>query len=138
MNSEAQPIRAPQGAIAWTAVDGFAYDEHEVPRHVDAGELVLVVSSDGMLRGVQPHDHAPMIAVVRVEADVVEVIQRLEELAGGTASVRDVNELRARMTAAVHRVDVLEDRATGLDTGLAVEVAALKHRVRRLEDRGSR
>lgn len=104
MNAAA-PVRAPDGAYAWSSLRGWLYDP-DGPSDAVEGDVILTVSSDGLLRGVLPTDRAPLSAVLRVEGDVVEVVQRLDDLA---------------------------DRAAGLDTGLAVEVAALKHRVRRLE-----
>lgn len=104
-------IRAPHGAIAWTAADGWLYEGEPVPSSEDSGDLVLVVSDDGYVRGVAHYDRAPLAALLRIETDLVEMVRRLGELA---------------------------DLAQGLDTGLAVEVSMLKGRVRQLESRGLR
>jgi len=109
MTSESHLIRAPQGAIAWTPDLGYLYEREEVPRHVEASSVVLVVGSDGWLEGVTNHDRALLTSLLRIDADLDQLVQRLDELA---------------------------DRAAGLDTGLAVEVNALKGRVRQLENRG--
>ena len=109
MNHDAQPVRAPAGARAWTPDIGWLYEREEVPRHVEAGAVALVVSDDGWLRGVTDDDHAPLAAVLRIDGDLAEVVER---------------------------IDALADRAEGLDTGLAVEVSMLKARVRQLENRG--
>ena len=47
-------IRAPAGAVGWTARDGFVYDVADMPTRIEAGDYVLVVSSDG----VDPRHHA--------------------------------------------------------------------------------
>ena len=112
-----EPLRAPAGARGWTPADGWLYDGDELPRQVEgAGDMVLVVSDDGMVRGVQPHAVAPLAAVLRVDADLAEVVARLDDLGDrlvgvDTAEATDVNELRARVTALVRRVDRLEGRA---------------------------
>lgn len=138
-------MRAPQGAVAWTPEDGFLYRNDPVPVALEAGDLVLVVSDDGELRGVTPHDRAPLAAMLRVDGDLADVVTRLDEIADELAVLE--RQAGARLTAAVHRLSTLEelharlaervsdlgDRAEGLDTGLATEVAALKHRVRTLE-----
>ena len=64
---------------------------------------------DGWLHGVTEHDGAPLSAVLRIDGDVAGVVQR---------------------------TDALADPAAGLETGLAVEVAALRGRLRQLENRG--
>ena len=78
--------------------------------------MVLVVSGDGMVRGVQPHAVAPLAAVLRIDTDLAEVVARLDDLGDRLAGIdigeaTDVNELRARVTALVRRVDLLEGRA---------------------------
>ena len=106
--SAAQPVRAPQGAVAWTPQAGWVYDHLELPQRVEGDSYVLMVSEhDGRLRGVTANDTAPLLAVLRVEADVAEIVRRLDDLA---------------------------DRAEGASTDVAVEVAALKRRVRKLEE----
>lgn len=108
MQNDAHLIRAPQGAIAWTTADGWLYDGDPMPTTPDIGDLVLMVSPDGYLRGVTLHDRAPLASLLRIDADLAEVVRRIDHLA---------------------------DRAEGLDTSTAVEVAMLKGRVRRLEER---
>jgi len=110
-----EPLRAPAGARGWTPADGWLYDGDELPERVDEGPM-LVVSDDGMLRGVTRRDRAPLTAVLRVDADLAEVVARLDDLGDrlvgvDTAEATDVNELRARVTALVRRVDRLEGRA---------------------------
>ncbi|MBW3605399.1 MAG: hypothetical protein KY460_10925 [Actinobacteria bacterium] len=108
MTNDATLIRAPQGALAWTAPDGWLYEPTEVRSSVDAGHMTLIVDDNGWLRGVTPHDGAPLAAVLRMDADLTQLVQGLGDLA---------------------------ERAQGLDTGLAVEMSMLKGRVRQLENR---
>lgn len=139
-------LRAPAGAIGWTPDSGWIYDEHEAPAALEEhGGLVLVVSDDGMVRGVTSSDRAPLSAVLRVDGDLVDVVTRLDEVADELAVLE--RQAGARLIALLHRVDTLEgvharlaervsdigDKQIGQDTDLAVEVAALKSRVRRLE-----
>ena len=109
MQNDAQPVRAPQGALGWSPDGGWLYEPTEVRSSVDAGHMTLVVSDDGWLRGVTDHDRAPLAAVLRIDGDLVEVVARLDQLA---------------------------ERAEAADTGNAVEIAALRGRVRQLENRG--
>lgn len=116
MNDSTDLIRAPQGALAWTPARGYLYEPAEVPAHVEAGELVLVVSDDGYLRGVAHYDRAPLASLLRVEGDLAEIVARLDDLGDTVAGIdtgiaTDVNMLRARMDALVHRVDQLAARA---------------------------
>lgn len=109
----AEPLRAPVGAVGWSPDAGWLYDTQEVVKRVDRDAYVLVVSNDGYLRGVTPTDRAPLVAVVRVDGDLAEVVARLDDLADrahglDVSEATDVNELRARVTALVHRVDRLE------------------------------
>ena len=110
-------IRAPQGAIAWTPTDGWVYDAVELPDHIEQGHYVVVVSErDGMVRGVTAYTTAPLVALLRVDADLAEVVERVgelgEQLAGlGTGEALDMNEVRARLAAIVHRVTRLEGGA---------------------------
>lgn len=117
MTGDTQPVRAPRGALAWTAHTGFVYDSNVMAGidAAEAGDLVLMVSDDGYLHGVLPHDRTPLAALLRVEADV-DALRRV------------VADLGAR-------VGDLGDRVEGRDTGEAVELVALKARVRRLEER---
>ena len=108
MQNDAQPIRAPQGALAWTPAEGYLYERSEIAVHVAAGSMVLVVSDDGYLRGVTERDRAPLAALLRLEGDLTEVVRRLDDLGEAVA---------------------------GFDAGVAVDLSALKGRVRRLEER---
>ena len=109
MPDSTRNVRAPQGALAWTAVHGWLYEHEMAPSPTDTRDLLLVVSEDGYLRGVAFHDRAPLVAVLRIDGDLTEIVARIDNLA---------------------------DRVVGLDTGLAVEVSMLKGRVRQLENRG--
>lgn len=140
-------MKAPAGAVAWVPEDGFLYRNDPLPVALEDGDLVLIVSDDGELRGVQPHDRAPLSAILRVDADLVDVVTRLDEVADELVVLE--RQVSARMTAVVHRVGVVEelharlaervsdlgDRAEGLDTAVASEVAALTARLRQLEGR---
>lgn len=70
-----------------------------------------------------------------LQTDVDQLGERVNDVAGDLARHTRITD--ALLTALKHRVDVLEDRASGLDTGFAVEVAELKRRVSRLEGRSS-
>lgn len=132
MNSEPQPIPAPQGAIAWTPDTGYLYEPGEVPIHVETGAVVLVVSDDGQLRGVKAHDRVPLAAVLRVEGDIAEVVMRLDDLGDHVAGIdtsvaSDSNGLRARTDALVARVE----RLTEMHARLAERVSDIGDRVDR-------
>lgn len=109
----AEPIRAPEGAVGWTARGGYLYERGDMPRRVVAGEMVLVVSADGMVRGVT---EPALAAVLRLDGDMAEVVQRLAEVGETVAGVDtgaagDVAELRTRMRSLAARVDRLEHGA---------------------------
>lgn len=88
----AEPVRVPNGAQAWIAREAWLYEADGVPVELAAGQLVLVVSDDGYVRGIGPDDLAPLAAVLRIDGDVTEIVLRLGDL---------------------------KDRAAGFDTGLA-------------------
>lgn len=140
MNDSTDRVRAPQGARGWTASGGYVYDETEMPRRLEGGAMLLVVSHDGYVRGVTERDHAPLAAILRLDGDLHEVVARLDELAdelrGRQSAVADRLDQLTRLHAELStRVGDLGDRAAGLDTSLAVEVAGLKSRVGALEQR---
>lgn len=115
MQNNAQPIPAPQGAVAWTPSRGFVYERPEAAAAVDAGETVHVVSRDGYLRGVAPSNRAPLVALLRVEGDVAELVARVGDLGETVAGLDagesvDVSDLRSRVAALTHRVVQLEAR----------------------------
>jgi hypothetical protein len=77
-----EPIRAPQGSIAWTPRDGWVYDPVDMPTRVADGHYVLVVSErDGMVRGVTGTTTAPLTAVLRIDADLTELVHTLNDIA---------------------------------------------------------
>jgi hypothetical protein len=79
MQSEPIEVRAPQGAVGWTPTTGWLYDVRDLPDHVDAGHYVIVVSeSDGMVR-LNSIETAPLAAVLRLETDVAELRNRVED-----------------------------------------------------------
>lgn len=123
------PIRAPAGAVGWTASAGYLFDSAELTHRATAGEVVLVVPAEGMLRGVTPDNRAPLLAVLRLDGDLVDVVTRLDDLSDRIDQVTRMHD------ALAEPVSDLGDRAAGLDTGLAVEVSTLKGRVRKLEER---
>ena len=122
----AEPIRAPAGAIAWTPDDGWLYHAADLPERVTAGHYTLVVSDDGHLRGVSDTQPAPLAAVLRIDADVSELVQRVGDLAeeqtaqsdrwaamlaGASAGeALDVSELRRQLRALTQRIERLERR----------------------------
>ena len=55
---------------------------------MSTGETVLVVSRDGCPRGVTSTARAPLAALLRVEGDIAEVVQRLDDLADTVAGQR--------------------------------------------------
>jgi hypothetical protein len=71
----------PAGAVGWTPRDGWAFDVAELPTHVDDGDYVLTVSADGLVRGVTAVTGAPLLALLRVEADVAELVEALHDVA---------------------------------------------------------
>lgn len=113
-------VRAPVRAIGWSPMRGFIDELSELTEARLEGELVLDVT-DGREPVVEAVEgDCPLSIAVRVDREVSELR-------------RVVARLVDRVAPLERRVDVLEDRAAGLDMGLAVEVAALKTRVRRLE-----
>jgi hypothetical protein len=78
-------VRAPQGAVGWTPRDGWAFDVAELPTHVEDGDYVLTVSADGLIRGLTAVTTAPLIALLRVEADVAELVEALRDVAEHSA-----------------------------------------------------
>ena len=106
-------VLAPAGALGWSASRGFIDSPGELFEAQGEGEVVLDVDDDQVLRDVE--GDAPLAVTVRHDRELTDV---------------------RRVTAGLAvRVSDLGDRAAGLDTGLATEVAALKARVRRLEGR---
>jgi hypothetical protein len=82
MSDPYEAIRAPQGAIAWTPTDGWIYDVVELPTRVVDGHYMLVVSErDGVIWGVTATTTAPLAAVLRIEADLTELVLRLNDIA---------------------------------------------------------
>lgn len=110
-------VQAPAGALGWTASRGFITDTDELYEARLEGELMLEVTD--------PPDPQPWGVVADVEGDC--------PLAVAVRVDREVAELRRLHVRLAARVSDLGDRAAGLDTGIATEVAALKARVRRLE-----
>ena len=94
-------IRAPHGAVAWTPANGWLYSPDDVPILLEDGDLVIVVSDDGVIRGVTSHDRAPLSAVLRIDGDVSELVARIGDLE------QPISELKARVDALVARVDRL-------------------------------
>lgn len=75
-------MRAPQGAIAWTPAIGWMYEPVDLRERVTAGHYVLVVSErDGIVRGLTETTTAPLSAVLRIDADVTELVLRLNDIA---------------------------------------------------------
>jgi hypothetical protein len=73
-------VRAPEGAIAWTPTDGWLYDVADLPTRVEDGHYVLVVSErDGLVR-ISGTETAPLAAVLRIDADVTELVLSLHDI----------------------------------------------------------
>lgn len=109
-------VAAPDGAIAWSVSLGFIDDLDELTEARIDGDLLLPVTDDdpaGLVASVE--GDAPLACVVRIDRELLTLTRVLARLA--------------------ERVSDLGDRAAGLDTGIAVEVAQLKTRVRKLETR---
>lgn len=94
-------IRAPHRAVAWTPAGGWLYSPDDVPILVEDGDLVIVVSDDGVIRGVTNHDRAPLSAMLRIDGDVSQLVERIADLE------QPISELKARVDALVARVDRL-------------------------------
>ncbi|CAN5922042.1 hypothetical protein BH23ACT10_BH23ACT10_10760 [soil metagenome] len=112
-------VQAPVAAIGWSPARGFIDDADDLQEARFEGELILDVTdpTTGRVFGV----------VEAVEGDC--------PLAVAVRQDREICELRRVHARLAERVSDLGDRAEGLDIGLATEVAALKHRVRMLEQR---
>lgn len=106
----APPVTAPPGAIGWSARDGWIFDQEVLQRAMKrtAPDMALLVSRDGLVHGVLPHDLAPLIAVLRIETELADMTQALLDLS---------------------------DRAQGLDTDQAVAITQIRARLERLGDR---
>jgi hypothetical protein len=95
MPDPAEPVRAPQGAIAWTPTDGWVYDAADLPARIEDDHFVLVVSErDGMMRGVTAFTSTPLVATLRIDADLSELVLRVADLA-------------EELAAALNRLDAL-------------------------------
>lgn len=73
------PVRAPS-AVGWTPAEGWVYDVAELPSRVEDGHFVLVVT-DGRVLAVSGTATAPLAAVLRIDADVTELVLRLHDIA---------------------------------------------------------
>jgi hypothetical protein len=61
---------------------GWAYDPVELPTRLVDGHYVLVVSErDGVIRGVTATTAAPLAAVLRIDADLTELVHTLNDIA---------------------------------------------------------
>jgi hypothetical protein len=77
-----QPVRAPQGAVGWTPALGWIYDVAELPTRVTDGHYVLVVSErDGTIRGISGTTTAPLVAQLRLDTEVAELVSALNDVA---------------------------------------------------------
>ena len=79
-----RPVRAPEGAKFWVPSTGYIYSTAELPEASTDSDYVLVVSTDGMMRGVTSTMPAPLQALLRVETDVSELVAVINELRGGS------------------------------------------------------
>lgn len=77
MNSELDPIPAPQDALGWSPEDGFIYDRKVLTDRLAQGWYVHMISDDGRLYGVMAQDRAPLAAVLRLEGDVASLVEAL-------------------------------------------------------------
>jgi hypothetical protein len=131
-------VAAPVQALAWSPSRGFIVDLDDLTEARLEGEHVLEVTdaTDGAPFGVvaDVEGEAPLAVDVRQDRELAEVRTVLARVVDRLAGV-DVAELEARVTGLVRSVAALEDRAEGADTGNAIEISALKTRVRRLEER---
>lgn len=78
-----RPVRAPAGAVAWEPARGWLYpgDEPSSAEALDAASPVFIVSSrDGAVHGVSRNEPAPLVAVLRLETDVAQLVERVNEL----------------------------------------------------------
>lgn len=114
-------VQAPTGALGWGASRGFIDDTDELLEAHGEGELVLDVTDvlDGRPFGVvaDVEGDSPLAVAVRID--------------------RELTELRRAHARLAERVSDVGDKQVGQDTDLAVEVAAIKARVRRLEAAGT-
>lgn len=106
------PVRAPAAAVCWSPDSGWIFDEREAQRALTDNGWALMVASDGRVH-VGEDETAPLAAMLRVDADVAELVERVGDLgdqgaALETAESVDVAELRTNMAALATRVRRLE------------------------------
>ncbi|HSJ45287.1 MAG TPA: hypothetical protein VK923_11455 [Euzebyales bacterium] len=110
-------VQAPAEALAWSPAHGFVVDLAELLEARGEGERTLEVTDapDGHPFGViaDVEGEAPLASLIRVDRMLVDM-------------------QRAQRALAERLADII-DRQSGQDTDIAVEVAALKARVLRLE-----
>lgn len=88
MTESTEPVRAPQDAVAWTATEGWIYDLSDLP--VDPGGHPPWIVTEGEIRDIPVTAMAPLVTAIRIDADITELISRVEE----------VDELRLKMLSA--------------------------------------
>jgi hypothetical protein len=74
-------VQAPAGAVGWTPRTGFVYEPVDLPTRVTDGDYVLTVSTDGVIRGVTSVTTAPLVAQLRLETELSELVSALHDIA---------------------------------------------------------
>jgi hypothetical protein len=74
-------VRAPAGAVGWTPSTGYVFEPVDLPTRVTDGDYVLIVSADGLVKGVTPVTTAPLVAQLRLETELAEVVSALHDVA---------------------------------------------------------
>jgi CMP-2-keto-3-deoxyoctulosonic acid synthetase len=69
----------PSGVLAWTAQRGCITTPEQVVDACRAGEVVLGVDDDHVIRSVQ--GYAPLIAAVRLDGHAVRLAQQISDVA---------------------------------------------------------
>jgi hypothetical protein len=65
--------------VAWTPIAGWLYEADEAREMAERGPLMIAVSDDGRVHVDQ--GAAVLSAVLRIDADVTELVLRLQDIA---------------------------------------------------------
>jgi hypothetical protein len=74
-------VKAPEGARGWTATTGYIHEVADMPTRVEDGHVVYTVSADGYVKGLTAFTSTPLIALLRVETELVELREALLDIA---------------------------------------------------------
>jgi hypothetical protein len=78
MNPPSEPVRAPQDAVAWTPEVGWIFAVDSVPTMIHDNQYIILVSPvDGRTPPIPVNQLAPLIAVMRLETELIELRWKL-------------------------------------------------------------